>query len=97
MLHDLYRFAPLAVAAAASSIPLLENIKVRILNPLIALLMTTALLAFLYGGAEFVRNAASEDGREKGKQHMLWGIIGLFIMVSAIGLVNFICRAVGAC
>jgi cell division protein FtsW (lipid II flippase) len=54
-----------------------------ILFPLIALLSALALLLFLYGCAEYIKNAANDEGREEGVRHITWGIIGLIVMTSA--------------
>ena len=52
-------------------------------NPLIVLMAAIALFVFLWGVAEYIRGADNETERTKGASHMLWGLIGLFIMVSA--------------
>ncbi len=52
-----------------------------ILYPLILLMMGVALLVFLYGAFEYIMNADNESGRETGKQHLLWGVVGLMVMV----------------
>jgi len=69
---------------------LVNNILREIVNPVIALLVGIAVLVFIWGVFEFVRNAESSDERKTGGQHMLWGAIGLFIMVSAYGIMNLI-------
>ena len=58
-----------------------------ILNPLIILMMAVALIVFLYGAFEFLKNADNEQGRDTGRKHMLWGLIGLVIMVSAWSII----------
>lgn len=59
-----------------------------ILFPLITLLMGVALVVFLYGCFEYVMGAANEAAREKGRQHILWGIIGMLVMISAQAILN---------
>ncbi|TSD02413.1 MAG: Uncharacterized protein Athens071424_109, partial [Parcubacteria group bacterium Athens0714_24] len=63
-------------------------------NPIIGLLIAIGLVVFLYGVVEFLAGADNQEKREQGKKHMIWGIIGLFIMVGVFGLmevvVNFI-------
>jgi Type IV secretion system pilin len=54
-----------------------------ILFPIIALLSAVAFFVFLLGCAEYVFNASNPAGREKGIQHITWGIVGLVVMVSA--------------
>lgn len=74
-----------AVAAAKS---LLARIEDAILFPIMTLLMAAAFLYFLYGAFQFVAGAADGEVRQEGKVHMLWGIIGLLIMISALGLLR---------
>lgn len=64
----------------------LTKINEAILFPLITLMMAVALLMFLYGAFEYVKGAASESDREKGKRHLLYGTIGMLIMLSALSI-----------
>lgn len=57
------------------------NVNKEIINPLILLLFALALAYFLYGVFEFIGNQANEEKKTSGKSHMLWGIIGLTIMM----------------
>jgi len=41
-------------------------------------------------------NRDKEDKRTAGKQHMIWGIIGMAIMVSVFGIINLIMSTIGA-
>lgn len=54
------------------------------------LLMALAVAYFLYGVMMFVKDQSSEDAQVQGKRHMVWGVIGLAIMVSVWGILNFI-------
>ena len=83
-------------AVSATALQFLKNVNKAIINPLIILLFGIALLVFLYGVFEYVKGGASDEGRSTGTRHMFWGIFGLFIMVSALGLVTFIANTVGA-
>lgn len=67
----------------------------KILNPLIALLFGFAVIYFLWGTFEFIKNYDSPEERGKGAQHMLWGIIGMFIMISVFGIMNLIANTIG--
>lgn len=67
---------------------LLSKINEAILFPLITLMMAIALLIFLYGAFEYVRAADSEGGRETGRRHLLWGTIGMLVMISALSILT---------
>lgn len=66
-----------------------------IIQPLIILLFALAILVFLWGIFEFIRDAESSDGREKGKQHMIYGIIGIVIMVAVWGIIGILKNTFG--
>ena len=50
--------------------------------------MAIALLVFLYGSFIFITNAANESERTRGRQHILWGIVGMVVMVSAYAILT---------
>lgn len=74
---------------------LLQNILTNIVHPIIYLIMASALIYFLWGVVVFIQNADNADKREDGYKHMIWGIVGLFIMLSASGIINIIASTIG--
>jgi uncharacterized membrane protein YidH (DUF202 family) len=66
-----------------------------IINPLILLLFGLAILIFLYGVLEFLLNQASEEKKTTGKSHMLWGIVGITIMLGVWTILGLVQRTVG--
>ena len=75
------------------------KIKTEIINPILELLIALAVIYFLFGVVKYfmgARERSDSQGAEEGKQHMLWGIIGVAITVSAFGIVNVIIRFVGS-
>ena len=82
-MHYVYAQSDRAREAAQGFLARMNDI---ILYPLIALLLGVALVYFLYGAFEYVRNADSPGGRETGRRHMMWGIVGLFVMTSALAI-----------
>ena len=66
-----------------------------IVYPLITLLMGVALLIFLYGCFEFIVNAGDPGARTEGKKHILWGIVGLVVMVSAYAILSIAVGTIG--
>ena len=67
---------------------IIEKIKDKILNPIEIFLIVLATLFFLWGVVDFIAGAASEERRTKGKQHMIWGILGLAIILGARGIIT---------
>jgi hypothetical protein len=79
----------------ASFDSMFSKIKSEILTPAIYLLFVLALVYFLYGVFEFVKNAENPEKRAEGGQHILWGLIGMFIMLSVKGIINLLMGTFG--
>jgi hypothetical protein len=73
----------------------LAKINEAVLYPLIMLLMAIAFLIFLWGGFQFIVNSDDPGGREIGRRHMVYGIIGLLVMVSAAGILTIAANTLG--
>lgn len=70
---------------------LVNNFVRIIVNPAILLLFAIALLLFIWGVIEYLIDLnVRGKNNQKGKQHMLWGLVGMFIMVAAYGIFNLI-------
>lgn len=54
------------------------------------LLFAAAFFFFLWGVFQFVRAAGDEEARKAGRDHIIYGVIGLAVMASVYGLVNFL-------
>ena len=68
---------------------LLGNIATLIINPVIILGFVVAMIVFFYGIVQFISHADEATKREEGKQSIIYGIIGLFVMFSVYGILNF--------
>ncbi len=66
---------------------LIDNLNTQIIAPIILLLFVLSLVVFFWGVVDFIRGAENEVARKAGKDHMIWGIVGIFIMVSAWGII----------
>jgi hypothetical protein len=82
----MYTFAASEAQVVAQSF--LARINDAILFPLITLLMAIALLVFLYGAFEYVKGAQNDGDRETGRTHLLYGTIGMLVMLSALALLT---------
>lgn len=70
-----------ANVAYASLDTFLANVNREIINPIILFLFALALLYFLFGMFQFLVNGGNDEKRTTGKSHMMWGIVGLTIMM----------------
>ena len=83
---------PLVSFAAINSLPGLGTFIINTINNVIVpVLFAIAFIVFLWGAFKtFILGATSEDAKENGKNLMLWGLVGFFVMVSIWGLVNIL-------
>ena len=64
-------------------------------NSIIPLLFALAVVLFVWGVVQYVINDGEEAKKAKGKQFMIWGIVGLAVMISVWGLVNILTNTFG--
>jgi len=76
-------------------VPFLNKINQFILNPLILLVFAIAFLVFFWGIFQFIASQTTDSAREEGKRKIFWGLFGMFIMVSAYGLIHLILGTFG--
>jgi len=85
---------PFIVFAQANVDTLLGRISVWI-NDALPILMSLAVLLFVWGVVVYIFNAGNEEKRKQARGYMIWGVIGLFVIVSVWGLVSFIGSSTG--
>lgn len=66
----------------------LRTLADEIINPLIILMFTVALVVFMWGIFEYVRNSGEPTKRKEGAKNIMWGLIGFVVMVSAYAIIN---------
>jgi len=73
-------------------IPFLNKVNSVIINPLIGLLFAVAFIYFTYGIVKFLSMDADgkSQSRNEAKSAILWGLIGMLIMFSVFGIIQFI-------
>ncbi len=67
---------------------IVNKVTTEIINPVIEVLFGLAIAIFFWGVIEFIWNSGSEEKRTTGKQHMIWGLVGLFIMTAVAGIIE---------
>ncbi len=84
---------PIDVAGKGTA--LLDRIVTYLIDPAVKVVFTLGLLVFFIGIVEFLW--ALKDGKpsETGKQHIIYGLVGMFIMVSVYGIISMIMNTLG--
>ena len=77
-----------------TSIPLLENIKQFIVDPVILLLFGLALVIFLFGLVQFLWQGDTDKNSQVGRDKVIWGLVGMAIMASVYGFLHVIVNTI---
>jgi uncharacterized membrane protein YfcA len=86
-------FAPSVTFAAATAFTIL-GIAQSILNVVIPVLITIAVIIFIWGVVSYIM-AKEDDQKTKARQKILNGLIGLFVIVAFWGILNVVSRTFG--
>ena len=68
----------------------LVKLQEYILAPAEKVIFAAGVLLFVFGLVEFLWNVNEGGAQAEGKQHMLWGIIGVLVMVSTVAIMSII-------
>jgi len=74
---------------------IIGNIVEHIINPIIGVVFALGFALFLWGVASFILKAGNQTDRDQGKNHMIWGLAGMLIMVAVGGIINLIRNSLG--
>lgn len=73
---------------------IIKKVETNVVNPVLYLFFTIALLVFIWGAFIYIVHADDPTKRSEGGKGMLYGIIGMFIMFSVFGIINLIAATV---
>lgn len=80
-----------------AALNLIHKINQYIINPVIVFMFAAAVLVFAFGLFEyFFARDNSSSVRDVGRNHILAGVVGMFIMVSVFGIINVVINTIGA-
>ena len=76
---------------------LLGRIERAVIDPLIVLAFLVALVVFFWGIIKFINGTSSGDqtAMTTGKSNIIWGVVGMTIMIGAYGILAIINGTVG--
>ncbi len=66
-----------------------------ILAYVLPLLISVAVLYFIYNVFQYTIKSGDEEARKKAKGNIIWGVVGLFVIVGVWGLVAILQSAFG--
>ena len=66
-----------------------------IVVPLVSLVFVFAVLVFIWGVAGIIIHREDPERLATGRQHMIWGIVGIFIMIGFYGIIRIIANTLG--
>ncbi len=91
---------PITVRAASFNLAT-SNFK-RVVEEVVSVLVIVApllfvltVLMFFWGLSKFILNSGNEADVTKGKNYMIWGILGLFVLLSAGAIINLVSGDLG--
>ena len=84
-----------SLLAASASSKLVQAISREIANPIIVVMFAFALVAFLWGVREYIHGADNPEARVKGAQHIMWGVIGMALMLMSFTIVRIVLKTFG--
>ena len=73
----------------------IANVDNMIINQLIGFLFALAIAFFLYGVLEFFMNQENEEKKTTGKSHMIWGVVGITIMLGVWTILSIVLNTLG--
>ncbi|MBY0473243.1 hypothetical protein K2Q00_03125 [Patescibacteria group bacterium] len=66
----------------------LVKIFIGLLDGVTGLFLTVAVIAFFWGLVRYIYYAGDVKGRKKGRDTIMWGLIGLFVVVALAGILQ---------
>ncbi|OGG52001.1 hypothetical protein A3C18_04175 [Candidatus Kaiserbacteria bacterium RIFCSPHIGHO2_02_FULL_54_11b] len=74
---------------------IMQRFEAYIIYPAILIVFALGFLLFVYGLVEFLWKLNEGGDNKEGKEHMLWGIVGMLIMVSVWGILELLDNTFG--
>lgn len=67
----------------------------KVINAILGLVGSIALAMFIWGGFTWMTASGNNEKVQKGKDIIIWAVIGLVVIFSAYALVNFVFTSIG--
>ena len=73
----------------------MQRVVTYIIDPALLVIFALGFLLFVYGLVEFLWKINGEGDTAEGKRHMVWGLVGMLIMISVYGILDIIDNTFG--
>ena len=70
------------------------NVIIDFINYLVPVIMAMAVFAFMFGIQKYIYAGGSEEKLKGGREMMIYGVIGMVVIISVWGLVNVVATSV---
>jgi hypothetical protein len=67
----------------------LIGVLIDLISSVIPVLASLTLLVFLWGITKFIMKTGDQKAVDEGKKLMIWGLVGLFVMMSFMSIITF--------
>lgn len=81
--------------AAGSGVEGVIETLICLVSSLVPLLVSIAVLVFLWGMVKFIAHADDEKALAEGKQLIIWGLVGIFVIVALWSIVGYVQESLG--
>lgn len=88
-------FLPVVTLAQRTTVWTTFSVAFDIVASLLTMGGTLAVVAFFYGLANFILISGDEKKRDGAKSIMIWGVVGMFVMVTIWGILGFMQATLG--
>ncbi len=86
----LYAFPLLAFATDTQDIGWFLGKISGLLDSVVPFIVGLAVFVIIWGIFTYITQASNEEKREEAKKYILWGVVGVFMMLSVWGFVNIL-------
>ncbi len=87
-------FATPLMAAAQNLTSILGTIR-SLVNTIVPLFMVIAVAVFLWGIVKYITAAGDEEKAKEARGYIIYGLIGVFVMVAFWGIINVVATTFG--
>lgn len=81
---------PFFAAAGGGWIDNVAAGSIAVLEKAVLVLAALGMFFFVWGAVVFIYHADNQQKRTEGRNRMLWGVVGLFVLISTWGIVQLL-------